>query len=52
VESRRFLLGLLLIVATALVKPLGVSIEYVVTKAIVLHKAAPNVAESKEYLSK
>ena len=46
------LLGLLLIVATALVKPLGVSTQYVVTDAIVLHKAAPNVAESNEYLSK
>ncbi len=45
------LLGLLLIVATALVKPLGVSTQYVVTDAIVLHKAAPNLAESNEYLS-
>ena len=45
------LLGLLLIVATALVKPLGVSTQYVVTDALVLHKAAPNVAESNEYLS-
>ena len=46
------LLGLLLIVATALVKPLGVSTQYVVTDAIVLHIAAPNLAESNEYLSK
>jgi len=46
------LLGLLLILATALVKPLGVSTQYVVTDAIVLHKAAPNVAESNEYLNK
>ena len=46
------LLGLLLIVATALVKPLGVSTQYVVTDAIVLHKTAPTVAESNEYLSK
>lgn len=46
------LLGLLLIAATALVKPLGVSTQYVVTDAIVLHSAAPNVAESNEYLAK
>ncbi len=46
------LLGLLLILATALVKPLGVSTQYVVTNAVVLHSAAPNLAESNEYLSK
>ncbi len=46
------LLGLLLIVATAVAKPLGVSSQYVVTDAIVLHSAAPNLAESNEYLSK
>jgi uncharacterized membrane protein YedE/YeeE len=46
------LLGLLLILATALVKPLGVSTQYVVTDAIVLHSAAPNLAESNEYLNK
>jgi uncharacterized membrane protein YedE/YeeE len=46
------LLGLLLIVATALVKPLGVSTAYVVTDAVVLHQAAPSFAESNEYLSK
>ncbi len=45
------LLGVLLIVATALVKPLGVSTQYVVTDAMVLHGAAPSVAESNEYLS-
>ena len=45
-------LGLLLIFATAMVKPLGVSTQYVVTDAIVLHSAAPNLAESNEYLSK
>jgi len=45
------LLGLLLILATALVKPLGVSTAYVVTDAVVLHKTAPAVAESNEYLS-
>lgn len=46
------LLGLLLILATALVKPLGVSTQYVVTDAMILHSTAPNVAESNEYLSK
>lgn len=46
------LLGLLVILATALVKPFGVSTQYVVTDAIVLHKAAPAVAESNEYLNK
>ena len=46
------LLGLLLIAATALVKPLGVSTQYVVTDAIVLHSAAPNATESNEYLNK
>ena len=46
------MLGILLIIATALVKPLGVSSQYVVTDAIVLHSAAPNMAESNEYLSK
>ena len=46
------MLGLLLILATALVKPLGVSTQYVVTDGMVLHSAAPGVAESNEYLSK
>ncbi|MFC1702378.1 hypothetical protein ACFL1J_06530 [Pseudomonadota bacterium] len=46
------LLGLLVILATALVKPFGVSTQYVVTDAIVLHKAAPAAAESNEYLNK
>lgn len=46
------LLGLLLIAATALVKPVGVSTQYVVTNAVVLHSAAPNLAESNEYLAK
>jgi len=45
-------LGLLLIFATAMVKPLGVSTQYVVTDAIVLHSAAPELTESNEYLSK
>ncbi len=46
------LVGLILIVATAMVKPLGVSTQYVVTDAGVLHSTAPAVAESNEYLSK
>lgn len=45
------MVGLLLIVATALVKPLGVSTQYVVTDAVLLHSAAPALAESNEYLS-
>ena len=46
------LVGLLLILATALVKPLGVSTQYVVTDGVILHSAAPALAESNEYLSK
>ena len=46
------LLGLLVILATALVKPFGVSTQYVVTDAVVLHSAAPTLAESNEYLNK
>ena len=46
------LIGLLLILATALVKPLGVSTQYVVTDGVILHSAAPALAESNEYLSK
>jgi len=45
-------LGLLLILATALVKPLGVSTQFVVTDAIVTHQVAPGFAESNEYLAK
>ena len=45
-------LGLLLTLATALVKPLGVSTQYVVTDAIALHQIAPEFAESNTYLSK
>lgn len=46
------LIGLILIIATAMVKPLGVSTQYVVTDAVVLHSTVPAVAESNEYLSK
>lgn len=45
-------LGLLLTLATFLVKPLGVSTQFVVTDAIVMHQIAPEAAESNEYLSK
>ena len=45
-------LGLLLTLATALVKPLGVSTQFVVTDAVVAHTVAPQFAESNEYLAK
>lgn len=45
-------LGLLLTLATALVKPLGVSTQFVVTDAIVTHTVAPSFAESNPYLAK
>ena len=45
-------LGLLLILATALVKPLGVSTQFVVTDAAVAHKVAPHFAEDNSYLAK
>jgi len=45
-------LGLLLTLATFLVKPLGVSTQFVVTDAVVAHQVAPQFAESNTYLSK
>ncbi len=45
-------LGLLMILATAVAKPLGVSTAYVNTDAMVTHKVAPQKAEANEYLSK
>jgi uncharacterized protein len=45
-------LGLLLTLATFLVKPLGVSTQFVVTDAVVMHQIAPGTAESNQYLSK
>ena len=45
-------LGLLLVLATALVKPLGVSTQFVVTDAAVAHKVAPEFAEENKYLAK
>jgi len=46
------LLGIVLIVATALVRPIGVFTQYVVTNTVVTHSIAPRAAESNEYLSK
>jgi len=45
-------LGLLLTIATALVKPLGVSTQFVVTDAAAIHQVAPEFAEKNTYLSK
>ena len=45
-------LGLLLILATYLVQPLGVSTQFVVTDAIVTHALAPAAAEANTYLAK
>jgi hypothetical protein len=45
------LLGLVLTVATALVQPLGVSTQYVVTDAVLLHAVAPGFVESNGYLA-
>lgn len=44
-------LGLLLTLATFLVQPLGVSTQFVVTDALVLHKVAPALTEGNAYLS-
>jgi uncharacterized membrane protein YedE/YeeE len=46
------LLGALLVLATALVKPLGVSTQYVVTNALVLHTVAPEWTSTNSYLTK
>lgn len=40
-------LDLLLSLATFFVKPLGVSTQFVVTDAIVIHQIAPEAAEKK-----
>jgi uncharacterized membrane protein YedE/YeeE len=45
-------LGLLLIVATYLVKPLGVSTQFVVSDAAIAHKINPEFAENNTYLKK
>jgi len=45
-------LGLLLIVATYLVKPLGVSTQFVVSDAAIAHKINSEFAENNTYLKK
>jgi len=45
-------LGLLLTLATFLVKPLGVSTQFVVTDGIVAHQIAPEATEKNAYLAK
>lgn len=45
-------LGLLLVVATYLVKPLGVSTQFVVSDAAIAHKVNPEFAENNTYLKK
>lgn len=45
-------LGLLLTLATFLVKPLGVSTQFVVTDAMIAHEVAPAFAEGNAYMSK
>jgi uncharacterized protein len=44
-------LGLLLTLATALVQPLGVSTQFVVTDAVILKQVAPDLVERNDYLS-
>ena len=45
-------LGLLLTLATWLVKPLGVPTQFVVTDAAVVHSVAPEFAEDNKYLAR
>lgn len=45
-------LGLLLTLATFLVKPLGVSTQFVVTDAMIAHQVAPDFAEGNAYMAK
>ena len=44
-------IGLILIVAVALVQPIGVSTQYVVAVGLLLHQVIPSVAEQSPYLS-
>ena len=46
------MLGLLLTLATFLVKPLGVSTQFGVTDAMVAHQVAPEFAEENTYLAR
>ncbi len=43
--------GLVLIVAVALVQPIGVSTQYVVLDGVVLHRMLPDVANQSPYLA-
>jgi uncharacterized membrane protein YedE/YeeE len=45
-------IGLVLIVAVALVQPIGVSAQYVVLDGVVLHSLLPDVASKSPYLAK
>jgi len=44
-------IGLILIVAVALVQPIGVSTQYVVFDGVVLHHLLPEVAAKTPYLA-
>jgi hypothetical protein len=44
-------IGLVLIVAVALVQPIGVSTQYVVLDGVALHRVLPNVANRSPYLT-
>ena len=43
-------IGLVLIVAVALVQPIGVSTQYVVFDGVLLHRVLPDVATQTPYL--
>ena len=45
-------IGLVLIVAVALVQPIGVSAQYVVLDGVLLHNLLPDVASKSPYLAK
>ena len=45
-------IGLVLIVAVALVQPIGVSAQYVVLDGVLLHAVLPDIASKSPYLAK
>ena len=45
-------IGLVLIVAVALVQPIGVSTQYVVLDGVLLHAVLPDIASTSPYLAK
>ena len=45
-------IGLVLIVAVALVQPIGVSAQYVVLDGVLLHAVLPDIASTSPYLAK